>query len=247
MTAIDIPADRAIRHGGENFLSGGAKFAETFELWGDLKASDRVLDIGCGPGRMAIGIGERFGWANQLTGFDVIKVDVDVCQNAITSAHPNFRFHHVNAWNGLYNSKGTVKPHEVVFPAENESIDFAFATSVFTHMFRLEIERYLSEIHRTLDDGGRLMSTWFAITDEAFASTRAGKARFSFSHERDDGSFIEKPEHPEDVVGYRHRDIVALLERAGFSDITFHQGAWSRSAPAGYKARHSQDVFVCKK
>lgn len=247
MSQIEIPAERAVRHGGDAFHQGGAKFAETFELWGGLKNGETVLDIGCGPGRMAIGIGERFGWSNKLIGFDVIKVDVEVCQKAITAYHPSFEFHHVDAWNGLYNPKGKVKPDQVVFPAETGSIDFAFATSVFTHMFRMEVERYLSEIHRTLDKGGRLMSTWFAITDDAFANTRAGKARFGFAHDRPDGSFIEKPEHPEDVVGYKYSDIVGLLEAAGFSEITFHQSAWSRSTPPGYKARHSQDVFVCRK
>lgn len=243
MTDIHIPQDRARNHGGDEFLSGGAKFAETFEMFGGLKGSDRVLDIGCGAGRMAIGIGERYGWTNRLTGFDIIKVDVDVCRQGITGRHPNFQFHHVDAWNGHYNSEGTVQPHEVVFPAADGSIDFAFATSVFTHMFRREVAHYLAECLRVLRPGGTLLTSWFILTDEALESAHAGRSRFGFLHEQPDGTFVERPERPEDVVGFRKSEVLALL--SGFTDVTFHQGAWSRTAPV--KGRHSQDVMVARK
>jgi SAM-dependent methyltransferase len=245
MSQIDIPAERAIRHGGEAFHQGGEKFAETFELWGGLKAGDKVLDIGCGPGRMAIGIGERFNWTNRLIGFDVIKVDVEVCQSAITAVHPDFRFHHVDAWNGHYNPKGTIQPHEVRFPAEDGSIDFAFATSVFTHMFRREVERYLSEVHRVLKPGGTLLVTWFAITKDAEVACEEGRARFRFAHRQPDGAFAEKPERPEDAIGFRAADIEAMLKTAGFFNVTFHAGDWSKTVRP--KPRHGQDVFVCRK
>ncbi len=243
MAEIHIPKDRALNHGGDEFLRGGARFAETFELFGGLKGEDRVLDIGCGAGRMAIGIGHRYGWTNALTGFDIIKVDVDVCREGITSQHPNFQFHHVDAWNGHYNSKGVVRPHEVLFPAADASIDFAFATSVFTHMFRREVAHYLAECLRVLAPGGALLTTWFILTDEALESARAGKSRFNFLHEQPDGTFIEHVARPEDVVGYRKSDVLALL--SDFTDVTFHQGAWSGTAPQ--KGRHSQDVMVARK
>jgi SAM-dependent methyltransferase len=247
MSQIDIPADRAINHGGDAFHQGGAKFAETFEIWGGLKARDNVLDIGCGPGRMAIGIGERFNWSNNLIGFDVIKVDVDVCQHAITRAHPNFQFHHINAWNGHYNPSGDIMPHDVIFPAQNGTIDFAFAASVFTHMFRREVSHYLSEIYRVLAPGGRVLTTWFVMTDEARAATTAGRSRFRFDHAQPDGSFIENPKSLEDCVGFMYQDALDLFHEAGFKDIKFHQGAWSRTAPKTPAVRHSQDVFVCRK
>lgn len=244
MTSIVIPADRAKNHGGDEFYSGGAKFAETFDLWGDLGPGQRVLDIGCGPGRMAIGIGERYGWSTPLIGFDVIAEDVAVCQAAISSAHANFQFHHIDAWNGQYNPAGVIKPYEVTFPVADESIDFAFATSVFTHMFRREVERYVGEVKRVLRPGGVFLTSWFALPDEALAAARAGRARFAFPHVADDGVLYEKADHPEDVVGYRLADIQTLL--AGFEDVAFRKGAWSRT-PLPEPARHSQDITVARK
>ena len=244
MTDIIIPADRAANHGGDKFREGGDKFTETFVVLGDLTEHDRVLDIGCGPGRMAIGIGERFRWKNHLIGFDVIQVDVAVATEHISARHPNFQFHHLNAWNGHYNPKGTLKSDEIVFPVADNSIDFAFATSVFTHMFKKDIIHYLKEVRRVLSPGGRLLSTWFAMPDAAFAATREEKARFTFKHLQDDGSFIERPKSPEDVVGYRYDDIIDMFHQAGLSDNKFYQGGWSRTETVS--PRHSQDIFVSR-
>jgi SAM-dependent methyltransferase len=211
MSDIQIPEDRAKRHGGDAFYSGGAHFTETLELWGGLNGSMRVLDIGCGPGRVAIGIGERYGWANDYTGFDPIQIDIEIATREITTKHPNFRFHHINAWNSHYNPGGTIQSHEVRFPAEDGSMDFVFAASVFTHMFKRDTAHYLAETLRVLKPGGTLYATWFVITERIMENCRTGKARFAFGHEWEDGTFIENPNRPEDVVGYRQQDVQELM------------------------------------
>jgi 2-polyprenyl-3-methyl-5-hydroxy-6-metoxy-1,4-benzoquinol methylase len=55
------PTTLARAHGRDRMLDMGRKWVETFELWADLNTKDRVLDVGCGPGRMAIAIREKFG------------------------------------------------------------------------------------------------------------------------------------------------------------------------------------------
>ena len=75
---IDIPVKLTRLHGGtpDKARQIGQKWAETFETLGGLQPGQTILDIGCGPGRMAIAIGERFGWQNDYTGFEVAKEDV---------------------------------------------------------------------------------------------------------------------------------------------------------------------------
>jgi hypothetical protein len=47
--SINVSTDLAKRHGAERLGAGGEEYAETFEIWGGLKAKDSVLDIGCRP------------------------------------------------------------------------------------------------------------------------------------------------------------------------------------------------------
>jgi hypothetical protein len=73
---------------------------------------------------------------------------------------------------------------------------------------------------------------------------RTGKARFAFGHEWEDGTFIENPNRPEDVVGYRQQDVQELMR--GFVGIEHHQGVWSRTIPKVGRV-HNQDAIVARK
>ena len=246
MQDIRIPEARAARHGGADFYNSGLKWTETLVLWGQLKATDSVLDVGCGPGRMAIGIGQTLGSGVHYLGLDVIETDVVVAREAITSQFPSFRFAHLDAFNGLYNPKGTMAPDKVTFPVSDASTDFVFAASLFTHMFDLEVGRYLGEMARVLRPGGRLLTSWFILSAQSQAQTATGKARFGFPHRRDDGTFVELPDRPEEVVAFTDARVRQLFNQAGFDVTAFHQGSWPRLA-LGAKPRHSQDVYVCVK
>lgn len=71
---IEIDHQLSIGHGGDSEKARliGAKWAETFEIFGDLRSHHSIMDIGCSPGRMAIAIGERFGWSNNYLGKELI-------------------------------------------------------------------------------------------------------------------------------------------------------------------------------
>ena len=244
--SITIPASRAARHGGPEFYSSGLKFAETLITWGGLRSTDRVLDVGCGPGRIAIGIGETFGWTNRYLGIDVIRTDIKVANQNITSAHRTFQFKHIDVHNGLYNPNGLMKSTEVRFPLDDQSVDFVLASSLFTHMFDADVKRYVSEIGRVMVPGGKILTTWFALTPEVLERSLAGMSRFQFSHQQPDGTRTTRPEAPEEILAFDQTRIQALFAEAGFAVTAFHRGAWSRAA--GFKeARHSQDCYVCTK
>lgn len=241
-TQLNIPKKLTRLHGGspENARKIGRKWAETFENLGGLRPGHRILDIGCGPGRMAIAIGERFGWQNIYTGFDVSKEDVLFCRKAITAAHSSFRFTHLDIYNVEYNPAGTIEPTDVRFPVEDAAIDFCFATSIFTHFFADESRHYLREASRATR--GTFLSTWFII-DEAFADARqANTARFTFPHRHDDGTHYENARNIAAAVGHEWTTVKAFFADAGLS-CDLHRGAWRGNIKA---ARHSQDVIVAR-
>ena len=237
---IRIPEPLTKNHGGssEEARKIGEKWAETFEIVGGLQPGQTILDIGCGPGRMAIAIGERFGWRNAYTGFEIVKDDVRFCRETISAAHPSFEFVHIDAYNVHYNPKGRIKPTRVRFPADDRSVDFCFATSIFTHLFADETRHYLAEAARVTR--GTFLSTWFVL-DEAFAEgVEAGSARFTFPHRHKDGTRYENPKEIAAAVGHDWVRVQEFFAEAGLS-CELHRGAWRGNSTG---ARHSQDIIL---
>jgi SAM-dependent methyltransferase len=214
-------------------------WAETFEYFGRLQSSDRVLDIGCGPGRMAIGIGERFGWTNDYLGFEIKREDVAFAQAEITSRHPGFRFVHLDIANGFYNPQGAIDPTDVRFPADDGSADFAFATSVFTHMTASSTEHYLAEARRVVRAGGTLFATFFLLNDASEMGSAAGNSRFHFQHPYG-GGLVLFPDRPLKGIAFPLQWAVDAFRQAGFKKVEHYQGA-----STGYlQGRHAQNILI---
>lgn len=240
--AIDIPSPLTVNHGGspEEARKIGAKWAETFEQLGGLQGGQSILDIGCGPGRMAIAIGERFDWDNIYTGFEIVRADVAFAQREISRAHPNFNFVHIDAYNVQYNPKGRIAPTDVRFPAEDGSIDFCFATSIFTHLFAADSAHYVREAARVTR--GTFLSTWFVLDDAFPAALEAGTSRFAFPHRDADGVAFEHADAVAAAVGHDWAAIQRYFADAGLS-CQMHRGAWRGDSKG---ARHSQDIIVAR-
>lgn len=79
----------------------------------------------------------------------------------ITPKYPNFNFQLADIYNKMYNPQGKYKASDYKFPYANETFDFVFLTSVFTHLLPQDMERYLSEIARVLKKNGRCFITFF--------------------------------------------------------------------------------------
>jgi len=239
--SITIPKALSGNHGKENAANIGAKWAETFEHLGGLSARSAVLDIGCGPGRMAIAIGERFGFKNPAyLGFDINRRDIEFCTKAISKDHPRFQFQHLDVFNGHYNPKGTIDPKAVRFPAADKSFDFAFATSVFTHMRTPETLAYLAEARRCLKPGGTIFATFFWLDP---TERGEGRMRYDFATKVDEQADTATPENPEDVIGYRKDFLLQAFEDLGYTDIQLTPGA-SRGAVG---RKHGQDIVVARR
>ena len=240
MASITIPDELAEGHGGPLVAKLGEKVIETFVLWGGLGPTDSVLDIGSGPGRMAIAIGDRFNWSNRYTGFEVKESDVEFCRKHISEKHPNFHFHHIDVFNALYNSRGTIQSLDVEFPADDISIDFCFATSIFTHMFASETAHYFNEIGRTTRR--RVVTTWFVIDERYKQSLAEGVSTFDFRHCHSEGCWYTNESSPNKVVGHTWEAIQGYHAAAGLEIEQFYPGGWTRKS----KGMHRQDFTVAR-
>ena len=116
------------------------------------------MDIGCGPGRLPIGIISRIGELRAYRGIDVSGTPIEWCKKYIGEKYPTFQFIHINAKNERYNPDGS--PLERL-PFPDKAFDIIYLYSVFSHMKPPDIKYYLSEFRRLLKPIGHIFLTAF--------------------------------------------------------------------------------------
>ena len=200
--------------GDGDFEQIGQQFKDYFIELGNLQPNDRVLDVGCGIGRMAIPLTSYLSKKGEYWGFDIVKMGIEWCQTHISPKFPNFHFQHSDIYNKLYNPDGKVQPQDFQFPFDNEFFDFVFLTSVFTHMLPLEMENYTSEISRVLKKGGTCMITFFLLNEESVDLINSGRSSQDFKYEVN-GCLTTNESLPEAALAYNEEFIRKLFVKYG--------------------------------
>lgn len=158
---------KKLRFGGayflddEAFLSAGEADTRRLGEWCGLKKESALLDVGCGTGRLALGILSTIGEMAMYRGIDVSETAVDWCRRFITPVHPTFQFVHINAENERYNPSGDRIVATTRLPFLDASFDCIHLYSVFSHMRSGDIRAYLKEFHRVLKPSGSVFFTAF--------------------------------------------------------------------------------------
>lgn len=229
--------------GGGDFEKVGREYLGYFQDLAGLKPDEDVLDVGSGIGRLAVPL---TGYLSDgtYTGFDIIESSVKWCRKRIGSRFPNFTFDHVDVFNQHYNPKGKLKASEFDFPYADESFDFVFLISVFTHLLPDDTRNYLSEVARVLRPGGRCLITYTLWNDVAAEMTAQGKARLRYIYEFDGYRSVESDE-PETSIAYYEDDMRALYAQNGLEiSEPIAYGRWTRRRPRGLAF---QDIVVAYK
>lgn len=204
----------------------GLDYLRWFQELGGLRSDHRVLDVGCGLGRMAIPLLFYLNEQGSYEGFDIGPEAIEWCKEHITTYNPRFHFERANVHNQFYNPTGAMLASEYNFPYESESFDFAFLTSVFTHMIKSDVENYLSEIARTLKSGKNCFITFFLINDESRRLIKAGKAYCDFNYNYEDYS-INDIDVPDATVAFEETYMRKLYGKCGLEIIEpVRYGSW---------------------
>ena len=160
--------------GGLDFKKKGEEFKKYFLDLGQLQRNDRVLDVGCGVGRMAVPLTSYLSQKGEYQGLDAVRKSIKWCQNHITSRFGNFHFQHIDVFNKAYNPKGKCLAKDIKFPYQDDYFDFVFLISVFTQMLSAGVENYMSEISRVLKPHSRCLISFFLFNNESEKLIRGG-------------------------------------------------------------------------
>ena len=174
--------------GDSDFVATGEEFRRHFHELAGLTPSDRVLDVGCGIGRMARVFASELAPPGSYDGFDVDGPGIDWCRARYGrpgATQAPFRFTRVDLHHPLYNPEGTGAAETFRFPYANASFDLVIATSVFTHLLDSAAAHYLAELARVLAPGGRALTTWLLL--DPSDPPLPGAATWSFAKARRSG------------------------------------------------------------
>jgi ubiquinone/menaquinone biosynthesis C-methylase UbiE len=184
----------------EQFKAVGNEMIERFKTYADLKPNERVLEVGCGIGRIAIPL-TQYLTAGSFVGFDIVQHGIEWCQQKVTPRYPHFTFFVADVHNKFYHPEGRHPAAEYTFPLADASFDFVYLTSVFTHMLPKDLERYVSEISRVLRPGGRCFCTAYIISQEARTQIDKGASHRIFTPQ-EGGYWTDSPTNPEAATAY---------------------------------------------
>lgn len=145
----------------EYFLASTQAEADRLTEHLGLTVNTSVLDVGCGVGRLPIGILSQIGEIRDYRGIDVSKISIRWCQRRIARKHPSFQFVHIDTRNALYNPHGRTADIGFRLPFNDQEFDIIYLYSVFSHMPDEDIRVYLKEFQRLLAPSGKVFLTAF--------------------------------------------------------------------------------------
>jgi SAM-dependent methyltransferase len=242
----DLPPIYLRRHVGplSSFEASGAEFMAYLRLICELLPNERVLDLGCGCGQLAIQLEDYLDrGASNYSGMDLHRASIRWCERYIANTHHNFTFQYMDVHSQAYNRRGRLAAHDYTFPYESGAFNFVIAKSVFTHLRPAEVDNYIKEIARVLAKGGRSLMTFFLLNVRQRELQTAGENKLDFRFGDSDWRYVRR-NSPESAAAYDERFVMDLLQEHGLRlKRPIIYGRWTGNA----EGLSLQDILLVEK
>ncbi|MCU0422959.1 MAG: class I SAM-dependent methyltransferase [Bacteroidia bacterium] len=219
-----VPPRGMIFTGSGDFIASGNVIKTICIEQGGLKPDGKILDIGCGIGRLARAL-TGYLTHGQYEGFDVVEDGIVWCKSHIQPRFPQFNFTYTPLRNDLYNLDTQQQAKEFIFPYPDNQFDVVILTSVFTHMQPEEVAHYLFEINRVLKPGGRCVATYFIMNSKTEVALHQNKKLMQFPYAYE-GYYLHDNNVKDANIAFDEQRLTRLMVKAGFQSHEWHWGWW---------------------
>jgi SAM-dependent methyltransferase len=197
-----------------------------------VRPTDRILDVGCGSGAIALQLRDFLEEPGLYRGLDIHRPSIEWARRNIEARNSLFRFFLAELRNDRYNPSGSFSAESFRFPFDDASFSLILAKSLFTHLKPAEVENYMSEIARLLAPEGHCLMTFFFLTPQRDELVARGKS-IAFPYGEGVWRYHDR-DVPENAAAYRLAYVMELVEK---HDLTL-----ARPVLHGY-----QDVLLVRR
>ncbi len=180
-------------------MGRGRRLREEVTERAGIEAGHKVLDVGCGPGRLALHIAEVVGAGGRVCGIDAAEEMVELAASKAEKAGVEVDFRVASAGD---------------LPFEDASFDRVVSTLVYHHLPDEVKVASLGEIRRVLAPGGRLVIFDFAPGSGPLPHRLLGALFRLFGHHHAHGHESARP-------------LVDWMEEAGLVEPVVGSCSWS--------------------
>lgn len=211
-----------------------------------------VLDIGCGVGKLAVALKEFKSEDTRYVGFDIDKPRMDWCNETLGPRISNAEFMFIDVYNSAYKRAGKRKGSNTQFPLDDDSFDFVYAHSVFSHMNAPDIANYMHEIKRVMRPGAWAYLTCLLVDRETVDYFKIAEDPLHRSMvpvgKMNNWWYASKAKFVEQCIAVNKGWMLRQADEAGLVVEKVVRGNWRRDNPEGGNEiyKNMQDILVIR-
>jgi SAM-dependent methyltransferase len=219
-----------------------------------INSNSRLLDFGCGVGRVLLSMLKHKPQVGHVTGLDILPQLITFCETHIASAFPQTRFELIQGRNEHYDRflamarAGTAKSHAQLQSEHAAAFTAAYAFSVFTHVEVADFRSLLALLSNLLQPGGTLLFTAFLLTPYSRHSIQEGTTMFSLADaatEAQGNVLIGNVADRLSFIAFDLSLVEQMVFEAGLVLTHVEHGSWAGGNV--YFSPSGQDVVVCRR